>query len=49
MLDKLILMQSRNCKIMWLIMTDKDTTSMSDGHSFSTDPFLSIIKVLSTT
>ena len=26
-----------------------DTISMSDGHSFSTDPLLSIIKILSTT
>ena len=49
MLDKFILMQCKNCKIMWLIMTDKDTISMSDGHSFSTDHLLSIIKILSTT
>ena len=33
---------------LWLIMTDKDTISMSDGHSFSADPLL-IIKILSTT
>ena len=46
--DKFILMQCRNGKIMWLIMADKDTISMSDGHSFSTDPLLSIIKILST-
>ena len=26
----------------WLIMADKDTISVSDGHSFSTDPLLSI-------
>ena len=49
MLDKFILMQCRNCKIMWLIMTDKDTISTSDGHSFLTDPLLSIIKMLSAT
>ena len=49
MLDKLKLMQCRNCKIVWLIMTDKDTISMSDGYSFSTDPLLSIIKILPTT
>ena len=48
MLDKFILMQCKNCKIMQLIMTDKDTSSMSDGHSFSNDPLLSIIKILST-
>ena len=29
-------------------MTDKDTISMSDGHNFSSDPLLSIIKILST-
>ena len=49
MLDKFILMQCRNCKIVWLIVTDKHTISMSDCHSFSTDPFLSIIKILLTT
>ena len=49
MLDKFMLMQSRKCKIMWLIMTDKDTISMSDDQSFSTDPLLSIIKILLTT
>ena len=38
MLDKFVLMLCRNCKIMWLIMTDKDSISMSDDHSFSTDP-----------
>ena len=27
-------------------MTDKDTISMSNDHSFSTDPLLSIIKIL---
>ena len=48
MLDKFILMQCRNCKIIWLIMTDKDTFSMSDGHSFLADILLSIIKILST-
>ena len=42
-------MQCRNCKIMWLIMTDQDTISTSDGHIFLTDPLLSIIKILSTT
>ena len=31
---------------MWLIMTDKNAISMSDGHSFSTDPLLNIIKIL---
>ena len=30
---------------MWLIMIDKDTISMLDGCSFSTDPLLSIIKI----
>ena len=39
-------MQCRNCKIMWLTMTGKDTISMSDGHSFSTDPLLNIVKIL---
>ena len=34
---------------MWLRMTNKDTISMSDSHSFSNDPLLSIIKILSTT
>ena len=48
MLDKFILMQCRNCKIAWLIVTDKDTISMLDGHSFSTDSLSSIIKILST-
>ena len=43
MLDKLILMQCKNCKIIWLIMTDKDIISIPDGHSFSSDPLLSII------
>ena len=38
-------MQCRNCNIMWLIMTDKDTISMSDWHSCSTDPLLSIVKI----
>ena len=47
MLEKIILMEVRNCKIIWLIMTDKDTISMSDGHSFSTDTLSSIIKILS--
>ena len=42
-------MQCRNWKILWLIMTDQDTISMSDGHNFSTDPLLSIIEILSTT
>ena len=47
MLDKFILMQCKNSKIMWLIMTAKATISMPDGHSFSADPLLSMI--LSTT
>ena len=34
---------------MLLIMVDKDNISMFDGHSFSTDPLLTIIKILSTT
>ena len=42
-------MQCRSYKIMWLIMANEDNISMSDGHSFSTDHFLSIIKLLSTT
>ena len=42
-------MQCRNCKIMWLISTGKDTISISDGHSLLTDPLLSIIKILLTT
>ena len=29
-------------------MTDKDTISMSAGYSFSTEPLLSIIKILLT-
>ena len=41
-------MQCRFCKVMWLIIADKDTISMSDGHSASVDPLLSIIKILST-
>ena len=49
MLENFTLMQCRYCKIMWLIMTDRDTISVSDGHSFSTEPLLSIIKILSTT
>ena len=49
MLDKFILMQCRNYKIMGLIMINKDIISMSNGHSFSTDPMLSIINILSTT
>ena len=49
MFDKLILMQLSNCKMIWLITTDKDTILMSDDHSFSTDPLLSIIKIVSTT
>ena len=49
MLEKFTLMLCRNCKIMWLIMADKNTLSTSDGHSFSTDPLLSIIKILTTT
>ena len=49
MLDKFIQMQCRNFKIMWLIMTDKDIFSVSDGHSFSTDPLLKKIEILSTT
>ena len=42
-------MQCRNCKIMLLSITNKDTISMFDSHSFSTDPLLSIFKILSTT
>ena len=49
MLDKFILMQCRNYKTIWLIMTNKDTISMSDGHSFPIDHLLSIIKTLLTT
>ena len=49
MLDKFILLQCRNCKIMQSIMTNKNTISMFVGHGFSTDPLLSIIKILSTT
>ena len=30
MLEKFILMQRRNCRIMWLIVADKDTISISD-------------------
>ena len=30
-------------------MTDKDTISMFNGHSFPADPLWSIIKTLSTT
>ena len=49
MLDKLILMQCRNCKIIWLTMTDKDTTSMFDSHSFSNDPLWSVILIIYST
>ena len=48
-IDKFIKMSCRNCKINLLIVTDRDTISMSDGHSLLTDPSLSIIKILSTT
>ena len=41
-----MLMPCRNCKTTWLIMTNKKTISMSDVHSFSTDPLLNIIKIL---
>ena len=37
-----MLIQSRNYKIMWLILTDQDVISTTDGHSFSIDPLLSI-------
>ena len=30
-------------------MVNKDTILISDGHSFSTDPLRSIIKILTTT
>ena len=33
---------------MWLILTNKDTISTSDGFGFSTDLLLSIMKVLSS-
>ena len=33
---------------MWLITTYQDTISQSDGHNFSTDPLLNIIKILLT-
>ena len=49
MIDKFIKMSCRNCKINLLIVTDRDTISMSDGHSLLTDPSLSSIKILSTT
>ena len=49
MLDKFILTHCRNCKIIWLLMTDKDSILASDGHSFSSDPLLSITNILSTT
>ena len=35
MLDKFIQMQCRNFKIMWLIKTDKDIFSGSDGQFFN--------------
>ena len=35
MLDKFILRQCRNCKIMWLTMTDKGTISLSNGQSIN--------------
>ena len=44
MLDKSILMQCRICKIIWLTVTDNDTISMSNGHSFSTDPFWVLLR-----
>ena len=47
--DKFLTMQCRNCKIMWLIMADKDTIPVPDGHSSSTDPLLNVIKIFSTT
>ena len=50
MLDKLTLMQCRNCKIIWLMMTDnKDTISMFDSHSFSNDPLRSVILIIYST
>ena len=48
LLHKFILMQHRYCMIMWLIITDNDAISMSDGHSFSTDPLSSVNKILPT-
>ena len=33
---------------MWLIITDTDTVLKSDDNSFSTEPLLSIIKILSS-
>ena len=48
MLDKFILMQCRNYKTIWLIMTDKDTILMSDGYSFPIDHLLSIKTLLTT-
>ena len=49
MIDKFIKMPCRNCKINLLIVTGRDTISVSDGHRLLTDPLLSIIKILSTT
>ena len=45
---KFILIQCRNWKTMWLIISDTDTVLMSDDNSFSTEPLLSIIKILSS-
>ena len=49
MLEDFILMQCRNCKIMWLIMSDKDNIVTCGGHCFTTNHLLTIIKILSTT
>ena len=49
MLDKFILIQCRNCKIMWLIMRDKDTVSIYDGYSLSTGFLLRYNQLLKRT
>ena len=49
MLDKFMLIQCRNCKIMGSSMTGKDTISVSHDHSFSTDPLFNIIEILPAT
>ena len=55
MLDKFILMQCRNCKNHVVRKRKKKEKRDRygyyfnvDGHSFSTDPLLSITKILST-
>ena len=46
--DKFMLMQSRNCRIVFN-RDRQGIISVSDGRSISTDSLLSVIEILSTT